>query len=362
MPLHELTWRIQGDHLQFYYYLWLVRDRLQAGASIFRDPYQFSVNGPHWNLPNTFLPFTLLYLPLSLLGPLLAYNLLVLLSFPLAGLTIALLAHRYGLSRWAALVAGAVFACAPYRLGALLGGHPSGLAYFLVPLALWGLEGALAGSVAGGVWGGVALLSIALVEPHFVYFAALGLPLYVVLRVGLAGWTRDALRIGAPFWALALAVALTPAWVTISRLRQQGWALPVQTRLALGAVVALGVLILWQCAAGGLHAAGAAAAGDRSPTELDRLPALARHRARHQPIGSEGGARGPRPARRPPPGHAASRLAKLAGTGAPTGARRGRGWGGDRVHAVPETADPRALRGPGGPNAPRRAPLLAEAR
>ena len=259
MPLHELTWRIQGDHLQFYYYLWLVRDRLQAGASIFRDPYQFSVNGPHWNLPNTFLPFTLLYLPLSLLGPLLAYNLLVLLSFPLAGLTIALLAHRYGLSRWAALVAGAVFACAPYRLGALLGGHPSGLAYFLVPLALWGLEGALAGSVAGGVWGGVALLSIALVEPHFVYFAALGLPLYVVLRVGLAGWTRDALRIGAPFWALALAVALTPAWVTISRLRQQGWALPVQTRLALGAVVALGILILWQCAAGGLHAAGAAA-------------------------------------------------------------------------------------------------------
>ena len=45
-PHHELTWRAQGDHLQFYYYLWLVRDRLLAGASIFRDPYQFSVNGP----------------------------------------------------------------------------------------------------------------------------------------------------------------------------------------------------------------------------------------------------------------------------------------------------------------------------
>ena len=261
MPLHELTWRIQGDHLQFYYYLWLVRDRLRAGASIFRDPYQFSVNGPHWNLPNIFLPFTVLYLPLSLLGPLLAYNLLVLLSFPLAGLTSALLAHRYGFSRWAALVAGTVFACAPYRIGALLGGHPSGLAFFLVPLALWGLEGALAGSVAGGVWCGGALLSIAMVEPHFLYFAALGLPLYVVIRVGLAGWTRDALRIGAPFWALALAVALTPAWATISRLRQQGWALPFQTRLALGAVVALALLLLWQSAAGGLRAAGAAADG-----------------------------------------------------------------------------------------------------
>jgi hypothetical protein len=260
-PQHELTWRVQGDHLQFYYYLWLVRDRLRAGASIFRDPYQFSVNGPHWNLPNTFLPFTLLYLPLSLLGPRLAYNLLVLLSFPLTGLTTALLAHRYGLSRWAALVAGTVFACAPYRIGALLGGHPAGLAYFLVPLALWGLEGALAGSVGGGAWCGVALLSIALVEPHFLYFAALGLPLYVVIRIGLAGWTRDALRIGALHWAAALAVALVPAWATIARLRQQGWALPLQTRLALGTVVVAGILILWQCAAGVLRAGGAAADG-----------------------------------------------------------------------------------------------------
>jgi hypothetical protein len=260
-PRHEFAWRMQGDHLQFYYYLWLVRDRLLAGASILRDPYQFSVNGPHPNLPNTFLPFALLYLPLSVLGPRVAYNLLVLLSFPLAGVTTALLAHRYGLSRWAGLVAGTVFACAPYRVGALLGGHPAGLAYFLVPLALWALEGALAGSVAGGVWCGAALFSIAMVEPHFLYFAALGLPLYLVVRIGLAGWTRDALRIGPPYWALALAVAVTPAWASISRLRQQGWALPLQTRVAMGAVVALGILALWQCAAGWLRAAGAAADG-----------------------------------------------------------------------------------------------------
>jgi hypothetical protein len=261
---HELTWRMQGDHLQFYYYLWLVRDRLAAGASILRDPYQFSVNGPRLNLPNTFLPFALVYLPLSWPSPRLAYNLLVLLSFPLAGVATALLAHRYGWSRWAAVVAGAVFACVPYRVGALLGGHPAGLAYFLVPLVLWGVEGALAGSVAGGAWSGLALFSLALVEPHFFYFAALGLPLYLLVRVGLAGWTRDALRLRVPLWILALAVGVTPAWATVALLRQQGVALSYPTRLALGVVLALGFFGLWQCAAGWLRLAGSASDGENA--------------------------------------------------------------------------------------------------
>jgi len=193
----ETAWRAQGDYLQLYYYLWLVRDRLAAGASFLRDPYQFAVDGPRLNLPNTFLPLALLYVPLSLAGARLAYNLLVLLSFPAAGLTAALLARRYGMDRGAALVAGVVFACAPYRVGALLGGHPAGLAYPLVPLALWGLESALAGSLAGGAWCAVALVSLAIVEPHFFYFAALGLPLYLFLRVGLAGWTPAMLRVDA---------------------------------------------------------------------------------------------------------------------------------------------------------------------
>src|SRR5262249_37825523 len=42
---------VQGDYLQFYYYLWLVRDRVAAGASFVRDPYQFAVDGPRSNLP-----------------------------------------------------------------------------------------------------------------------------------------------------------------------------------------------------------------------------------------------------------------------------------------------------------------------
>lgn len=259
----ETAWRVQGDSLQFYYYLWLVRDRLLSGASVLRDPYQFAVDGPRLNLPNTFLPVALLYVPLAAAGPRLAYNILVLLSFPLAGLTAALLVHRYGVGRWAALVAGAIFACAPYRVGALLGGHPAGLAYVLAPLALWGLEGALAGSVAGGAWCGVALVSAAIVEPHFFYFAALGLPLYLLCRVALPGWarTREPERLGGAWWLLAGVVMLAPAWGVLAALRRHGWEPSPGAQVAIAGLVALGVLFLWQCGAGWLRAGGAAPDG-----------------------------------------------------------------------------------------------------
>lgn len=253
----ETAWRVQGDHLQFYYYLWLVRDRLLAGASFLRDPYQFAVDGPRSNLPNTFLPVALLYVPLSALGPLVGYNLLVLLSFPLAGLSAALLVHRYGVGRWAAVVAAAVFACTPYRVGALLGGHPAGLAYFLVPLTLWGLEGALSGSLAGGAWAAVALAALAVMEPHFFYFAALGLPIYLSARIGLAGWTRDALRVGPSGWAAALAVALAPTWGVFALLRRQGLHWTSGGGVVLGVAVTFGALAAWQCLAGLLVTAGA---------------------------------------------------------------------------------------------------------
>ncbi len=257
----ELSTLIQGDYLQFYYYLWLVRDRLLAGASFLRDPYQFAVDGARLNLPNTFLPVALLYVPLSVAGPRLAYNALVLLSFPLAGLAAALLAYRYGAGRGGAVVAGAVFACLPYRVGALLGGHPAGLAFGLAPLALWGLEGALAGSLAGGVWCAAALVSLAIVEPHFFYFAALGLPLYVLARVGLAGATRESLRVGPAWWGLALGLALAVVGGTLAALERRGFTPPLPARLGLAGLVAAGVLGAWQCAAGWLHAAGVVADG-----------------------------------------------------------------------------------------------------
>jgi hypothetical protein len=245
-PGREMVHGAPGDYLQFYYYLWLVRERVLAGASFLRDPYQFAVDGPRSNLPNIFLPAALLFVPLSALGSRFAYNALVLLSFPFAGLAAGLLARRYGVSRAGAAVAGTVFACMPYRVGALLGGHPAGLAYPLVPLVLWGLEGALAGSVWGGLVAGGALLGLAMMEPHFAYFAALGLPLYALARIGLPAWRVELLAVGRAGWLVAAAVALGPAYGALGALARQGWQAPLPVRLAVGAIVALIALAVWQ--------------------------------------------------------------------------------------------------------------------
>jgi hypothetical protein len=255
-PGRELIHGAQGDYLQFYYYLWLVQDRLLAGASFLRDPYQFAVDGPRPNLPNIFLPAALLFVPLSALGHRFAYNALVVLSFPFAGLAAALLARRYGASRSGAAVAGVIFACAPYRVGALLGGHPAGLAYPLVPIVLWGIEGALAGSLGGGLAAGAALLGLAIMEPHFAYFAALGLPLYALARIGLPAWRPELLAIGGGRWLVAIAVALAPAFGALGALGRQGWQAPLAARLALGTAIATLTLLIWQTLAAWLLAAG----------------------------------------------------------------------------------------------------------
>jgi len=86
--------RIPADTLQLYYQLWLVRDGLLGPTPLFTDPYQFRIDGPRWNLPQTFLPLALPFTVLSSLGLHAAYNLLVLLSFPAAGLAADGLARR----------------------------------------------------------------------------------------------------------------------------------------------------------------------------------------------------------------------------------------------------------------------------
>ena len=116
-PGRELVYGVQGDYLQFYYYLWLVEERLLSGTSFLKDPYQFAIDGARANLPNIFLPAALLFVPLSAFGHRFAYNALVLLSFPFAGMAAALLARRYGVSRAGAFVAGRRL-----RLRALPGG------------------------------------------------------------------------------------------------------------------------------------------------------------------------------------------------------------------------------------------------
>ncbi len=208
--------RAPGDTLQLYYQLWLVRDGLTGPTPLFRDPYQFRVDGPRWNLPQTFLPLALPFALLSPLGDHAAYNLLVLLSFPLAGLAAYALARRYVGDGVGAVAAGLVFALVPARLGPLFGGHPAGFAAALVPVVLWGLDVAVVdGRVRGALAGGAALVGLAMLEPHYTYLVGSLAAAYVPARWLLAPSPR---RLAArPLLAFLLLAAVGGAWLLMLR-------------------------------------------------------------------------------------------------------------------------------------------------
>lgn len=128
-----------GDHLQLGWGFWLVGHQLGRGASPLADPYSFR---PEAEAPPSLQGwlFGLPYWPLAAtVGDVWAYDLIVLLSFVLAGAFACWWLRALGVSRAAALVAGVVFCLMPYRVGQSTG-HLLGLISFLLPAMLLALE------------------------------------------------------------------------------------------------------------------------------------------------------------------------------------------------------------------------------
>ena len=128
-----------GDHLQAVYNLWLPGDQLVHGRAPWLDAYEFQpetaerVNPAGW-------PLGLVFWPLErLLGAVLAWNLLGLALYVLAGGVTALWLRALGVSRGAAVVGGLVFAIAPYRV-AQSTEHLLGPISILLPAALLAWE------------------------------------------------------------------------------------------------------------------------------------------------------------------------------------------------------------------------------
>ncbi len=128
-----------GDHLQLGWAFWLVGHQLEQRESPLVDPYSFR---PEAEAPPN-LQGWLLGLPYwalsSAFGDVWAYDLVVLLSFVLAGALACWWLRALKLSRPAALVGGLVFCLMPYRVGQSTG-HLLGLVSFLLPATLLALE------------------------------------------------------------------------------------------------------------------------------------------------------------------------------------------------------------------------------
>ncbi|MET0201996.1 MAG: hypothetical protein ABW245_09090 [Gaiellaceae bacterium] len=172
-----------GDHLQAEYHLWLVGHQLSRGAAPWRDPYTFRPESPpRWNFGGW--PFGLPFWPLAaLFGPVLGWNLFVLLTYLAAGSFAYLWLRELRLPVGAALVGGLVFALEPYRV-AQSAGHLRGPISVLLPLSLWAFERSRHGSRWWLAGAAAALASIPFSDVHLALGAVPFFVLYALLRGG----------------------------------------------------------------------------------------------------------------------------------------------------------------------------------
>jgi hypothetical protein len=190
-----------GDHLQAEYHLWLVGHQLEHGRAPWRDPYTFRPESPpRWNFGGW--PFGLPFWPLhALFGPVLGWNLFLLLTYLAAGGFAYLWLRELGLPRGAALAGGLVFALAPYRV-AQSAGHLRGPISALLPLALWAFERSCRGSRWWLAAAAAALASIPFSDVHLSLGAIPFFLLYALCR------SRDRLVLGGAAAATGIAVAV----------------------------------------------------------------------------------------------------------------------------------------------------------
>ncbi|HXV33867.1 MAG TPA: hypothetical protein VD769_07640 [Gaiellaceae bacterium] len=184
-----------GDHLQTTYRFWLVGHQLERGAAPWVDPYSFQPLVE----PQTVLggwPYGLPFWPLdALVGPVVAWNLLLLLATFAAGLFAYLWLRELQLPVAAAALGGLAFELAPYRLFQS-GGHLLGWIAVLVPLALWAFERSRrASGRAAHLWGGLSAAAVVSVPLSGQLHLALGVLPFVAVYA--------AVRFARPaaFWA-----------------------------------------------------------------------------------------------------------------------------------------------------------------
>ncbi len=134
--------------------------------------------------PHIYFPFALAHAGFSYASLAFAHNVLVLLSF--VGTMIAGygLARAFGASRGGAVCAGIVLTLFPQRLNSLFGGEAVGFAFFLFPMAWWGLEkNWQTGRIGWGCTAAVSLMMMGIQNSPYLFFFCLLLPFWLLWKL-----------------------------------------------------------------------------------------------------------------------------------------------------------------------------------
>jgi len=226
-PGLELLRQHPGDYIQLMYRFWLFQKALAGDIPFFTNFYEFStpVTPPMFTTQG--IPISFIFMLFMPFGNISAYNFLVILSFLAAGISMALLVGAFTGSPAASAVCGLLYACIPYRLGHLYGGHIGGFVFFLVPLSLYCLEMAWRRAEAGrsrlgsaSTWGfccGLCVLCASFTELHIVFYMGALLAAFFLARLaGQAAYegVGSAVRVAlVPVFGMIIPLALAVGYL-----------------------------------------------------------------------------------------------------------------------------------------------------
>ncbi|MBN1813301.1 MAG: hypothetical protein JXA14_15805 [Anaerolineae bacterium] len=184
---------------------WWTLKALREGLDFYEMDYLFYPRGVHLHFHSFSHVNTFLWMPLApLLGDIAAYNLTVLISYPLAAFTMYLLAKDLDLSGPAAFLAGLVYGFSPYHLAKA--DNPVLCSTQWIPLfVLFFLRGIRKKDLRSSVLAAIFMVLTALTSWHLMTLTSMWVGLYLLYSVVFERnmWNRRAL------YALLLTVALS---------------------------------------------------------------------------------------------------------------------------------------------------------
>lgn len=174
-----------GDHLQLFYFFWLVKQNLLGLVPLNANPYEFNMLGGQTagNDGFTTAPLAFISFLFSPLGDIAAYNCTVISSYILAGVFMYLLARLLTDSRAGAFLVAVMFTFIPMRIISVAGGHQVGFVLFLYPMIFYFMEKCIRTErVRYSIFAGVGIIALSFNEPHLIYYLSLCLAGYLPVR------------------------------------------------------------------------------------------------------------------------------------------------------------------------------------
>ncbi len=209
-----------GDAFEPLYHWWTWLWQIGHMSNPYVDPFAFGALTE--GIPNQMgWPFAPLFGIFLIFGTTIAYNAVLVLTYPLAAGATYLWLRATGIGRAGAIAGGLVMAFFPARVNRLFGHYVAWLV-ILVPVALWLIErAARSRTTRGRIWWsiGYAITLITIVQAGEFYFALFGALItgsYAVLRLGTRLFRERALWVVIAGIALALLAALAMRWWFIS--------------------------------------------------------------------------------------------------------------------------------------------------